>query len=203
MVEPMATRPARPQTLPCGSVTHRRLNVPLYGPPINILFADSAHSGAMWLADRFPNEGVDPDEYDDTAAFVLCIGRWPWVVLPWSSDEDTIAHEAVHAAFEYLHAIDLRSGYSNQEPLAYFVGWLVGAVGSLLATLNLERAKFAAKVRESEESIRAAFRTFATEKSTRTGTSRPGRGRPSLSSSEPTPTSSRGRRPGPKGGGSK
>ena len=152
----MATKPARPSSSLNG-VVHRRLTVPLYGPPINVVFAESARAGAKWLADKFPDEEIDADDYDDTAAFVLCIGRWPWVVLPWSSDEDTIAHEAVHAAFEFHHAINLKSGYSNQEPLAYFVGWLAGALGELLADLNLERAKLASKVRESEKSIRSAF----------------------------------------------
>lgn len=129
---------------------HRCISLPIFDGAVNVLFTDSSTTGAHWLAKKFPKEPIDPYDWGDAAAFVWTVQRWPWVVLPWDASIDTISHEAVHAAYEYNNALGVKCGYSNQESLAYLVGWLTARFANMLADINLERAKHLATLRATE-----------------------------------------------------
>lgn len=139
------------------AVIHRRFSAPLYGADVNVLFTDSTTAGARWIAEKYPREGIDPDDYSDACAFVFCVGRWPWVILPWDASIDTISHEAVHAAYEYNNAVGVKSGYTNQESLAYLVGYMTEKLANMLADVNLERAKHFATLRAETARVSAVL----------------------------------------------
>lgn len=50
------------------------------------------------------------------------------IVLGNPNDDSSIAHECVHAAWACLEFVGAKSNITNQEPLAYVVGYLVGEI---------------------------------------------------------------------------
>ncbi len=137
-----ARKPSKAATLAKLGV-HHKLKVPMYVSPMHVVWVESAYDGVKFLETMFPNDELELESCADsrTVAFVMPIDDWPWMVLPYDADVDTIAHEAVHAGHLYLSAAGVEVTGTNDEPLAYFVGWLTGRLVSLQADAVLERAK--------------------------------------------------------------
>lgn len=72
--------------------------------------------GAMASVFRFVQE--------ETGHFYLGVvfGHPEW------ADANTVAHEAVHAAWRCLEHVGAKASVKNQEPLAYLVGWIADEI---------------------------------------------------------------------------
>lgn len=129
---------------------YHKIEVPLYEIEMHVVFASSVEEAMRYAIKQNPDY-LDDDDLDNakrTAGMVQDVDSRPWVLLPYNAEINTVAHEAVHAAFSIYEIAQVRTGATNQEPLAYLVGWLTGRLAELQMDILEEFAQAKAEIRK-------------------------------------------------------
>lgn len=87
---------------------------PLYAQSLRLIISQNVDKTAHRL-------GFDGDGY---VALTLQRKGKLYIVLQRNASAGTIAHEAIHAAFEILEKVGVKVKYSNHESLTYLAGWI-------------------------------------------------------------------------------
>ncbi len=78
------------------------------------------------------NKGSDAMEYHVVEKDGDCHNGVLIVIKDTDISCGTIAHEAVHAAWDIFNDCDIFLAYPNQEPFTYLVGWVVDRIHEAL-----------------------------------------------------------------------
>ncbi len=128
---------------------HHQIDVPIYDIAVHVVFATTVVEAMKYAMRENPGHVTDDDVENAkrTAGMVQDVDGRPWVLLPYDAEVNTVSHEAVHAAFSVYEIAQVKTGASNQEPLAYLVGWLVGQLTELQMDITEEFARAKATAR--------------------------------------------------------
>lgn len=87
--------------------------------------------------EKYPNQNPSTIEDECNALFVRLKGKRGLIIIKPCSPLDDLAHEIGHAARAVMEHIGFTIAFSNDEPLAYYEGYLTRKIHAKLKTLKI------------------------------------------------------------------
>jgi hypothetical protein len=112
-----------------GNVLIKKIKVPFYGSKIWIVVSPSLNKSIDVVEDCINHKIIKEEDKKSTDAYTYAFEEggayFICVFLKPTERVGNIAHEALHAVNILHHWHGVRPSYSNDESVAYFLGWLV------------------------------------------------------------------------------